>query len=233
MGLMTACQPVPRALIGRLSACVVAVLASVLVLGVAVAGASSGSCPNELRREEQNALYLPECRAYEMVSPLDKNGTDVTGDGESTEAADNGEAVSFAASAGFGETSGSGAFGYTQYVARREAGVGWHTRGISPRAALEAFQFIYGAVAITDFSPDLSAAIVEGYELEDAPAGLPKGVNVYKENTATGGLETISKPTTPGPFGRLGIPGAQRGSSADLNVVTLESESNLIPEAAG
>src|ERR1700727_3071630 len=162
MGLMTACQPVPRALIGRLSACVVAVLVSVLVLGVSAAGASGGSCPNELRREEQNALYLPECRAYEMVSPLEKNGTDVTGSAQVTEAADNGEAVAYGALAGFGETSGSGGFGYTQYVARREAGTGWHSRGITPRASLEAFQFVYGAVVTTAFSRDLNEATVEG-----------------------------------------------------------------------
>ncbi len=239
---MTTHRPVFRVLIGHLPI-YAAVFALVLVFGVSAMAANagaevsaeegSGSCPNELRREEQNALYLPECRAYEMVSPLDKNGSDITGNGQVTEAAGNGEAVAYGALAGFSETSGSGGFGYTQYVARREAAAGWHSRGITPRASLEAFQFVYGAVVTTAFSRDLSAATIEGYQLENVPGGLPKAVNLYKEHTAAGGLETISEPSTPGPFGLLGIPGAQRGASADLNVVTLETESNLVPEATG
>ena len=38
-----------------------------------------GSCKNEKRREEQPyGLTLPDCRAYEMVSPPDTNGQDAT-----------------------------------------------------------------------------------------------------------------------------------------------------------
>jgi hypothetical protein len=33
-----------------------------------------GSCPNEARREEQESGFLPECRAYEMVTPSFKQG---------------------------------------------------------------------------------------------------------------------------------------------------------------
>jgi Tol biopolymer transport system component len=194
---------------------------------------SGGGCSNELRREEQNTLYLPECRAYEMVSPLEKNGTDVTGNGDITEAADNGEAVAYGALAGFSETSGSGALGFTQYIARREAGNGWHTQGITPRATLEAFQFLPGAVAATDFSSDLGYAAIEGYQLEDASGGVPKEINLYRENIATGGLETISEPLTAGPFSPLGMNGTQRGSSADLSTVTFETSLNLVPEATG
>lgn len=225
-------QPVLRVLVWRVPACVAAALALVLACGVSAAGASSGGCSNEPRREEQNSLYLPECRAYEMVSPLEKNGTDVTGNGDVTESADNGEAVAYGALAGFGETSGSGALGFTQYVARREEN-GWRTRGITPRATLEAFQFLPGAVAATVFSSNLEYATIEGYQLEDAPGGVPKEVNLYRENTANSDLETISEPLTTGPFSLLGMNGSQRGSSADLGTVTFETSLNLIPEATG
>jgi hypothetical protein len=33
-----------------------------------------GTCPNEARREEQESGFLPECRAYEMVTPSYKQG---------------------------------------------------------------------------------------------------------------------------------------------------------------
>lgn len=44
----------------------------------AFAGQASAAetCPNEAIREEQHSTSLPECRAYEQVSPVDKGGMD-------------------------------------------------------------------------------------------------------------------------------------------------------------
>ncbi len=62
--------------LGRLSpAVIVATLIAgaagfgLLVLAVPAASAAEGTCPNEAIRIEQGSTYLPECRAYEMVSP--------------------------------------------------------------------------------------------------------------------------------------------------------------------
>jgi hypothetical protein len=52
-------------------------LVSLLVLvGVLCSGAPAlaGECPNEQVRVEQGSTHLPECRAYEMVSPVYKGG---------------------------------------------------------------------------------------------------------------------------------------------------------------
>lgn len=194
----------------------------------------AGNCPNEARRQEQDVAYLPDCRAYEMVSPLDKNGSNVIGDGRITDAAWGGGAVAYGAYAGFGETTGSGAAGITQYVAVRHEGEGWASHGITPTPAQEAFQFLAGATGTSVFSADLSKALTGGYSLPGAEgSGVPNGENLYIEDLSTGALQTISTPLgseTPSEFAVLG---AQRGSSRDLGVVTFETSANFLPEAEG
>ena len=53
--------------------------------GAALAGEG---CPNEQLRAEDNSLGLPDCRAFEMVTPADKNSALVEPVGEPTVAAD-------------------------------------------------------------------------------------------------------------------------------------------------
>jgi hypothetical protein len=194
-----------------------------------------GECPNEARREEQNSIYLPECRAYEMVSPLDKNGADVEANGQATVSSSDGEHVAYAALAGFGETTGSGTIGFTQYVASRE-GTHWSTRGVTPTPAREAYQYTVGATTVVAFSRNLSHALVESYHLPAASGDISNGINYYSENTATGALETITTPLS-APLGEfeatIGMWGTLAASAPDLGVVTLETEADLLPETTG
>jgi hypothetical protein len=94
------------------------------------------SCPNDAIREAQGSAYLPECRAYEMVTPLEKNYTDadnVAGflrDGTAGVSLD-GEAVGFCTTALFGEPSGQMPFICAAYLSRRGAG-GWLTENPFP-----------------------------------------------------------------------------------------------------
>ena len=61
----------------------------------ATAGAA-GSCPNEqVRIEEPYAPALPDCRAYEQVSPVEKNYADALGAVTSVRASASGEAIAF------------------------------------------------------------------------------------------------------------------------------------------
>jgi hypothetical protein len=47
---------------------------SVAALGLSAAPALAEGCPNAVLRAENNSTRLPECRAYEMVTPLYKEG---------------------------------------------------------------------------------------------------------------------------------------------------------------
>ena len=100
------------------------------------AAVSQPPCPaNQAFRSGSSAL-LPDCRAYEMVSPVDKNGADIETVFNSLgfptaldQAATDGEALTYSAYRAFGEVESSPYS--SQYIASR-APSGWSSRGISP-----------------------------------------------------------------------------------------------------
>lgn len=81
------------------------------------------NCPNEELRKENSSLALPECRAYEMISPPEKGGYPAhafgLGEGSPT-------AVGYATLAGNIAGSGQGSIGQNYYVSRRTEH-GWET----------------------------------------------------------------------------------------------------------
>jgi hypothetical protein len=99
----------------------------------------SGDCPNAALRVGPSAL-LPDCRAYELVSPFDTGGQSVNADTlgaigpgfPTAMATSEGEAVAFEF---FGTLPGFLGNGYTdRYVATRQAG-GWETQFEGPTGA--------------------------------------------------------------------------------------------------
>ena len=64
---------------GALCLCVLGLVA---LLGSGTPSAGAVSCPNEAIRAQQGSTYLPDCRAYEQVTPVDKEaGNDMFGNG--------------------------------------------------------------------------------------------------------------------------------------------------------
>ncbi len=82
--------------------------------------AAETSCPNLTLREENNSLALPDCRAYEQVSPAFKAGSAVSGD----ELSPSGEAAAFRSLGIFAGAATSQTI--NPYLAHRTA-TGWLT----------------------------------------------------------------------------------------------------------
>ena len=81
------------------------------------------SCPNAAVRQQTGSAYLPDCRAYELVSPARAGGSVLSPQGPSSPYAAN----RFAFSGFFNSIPNSGDPGGTLYVATRTAN-GWVTR---------------------------------------------------------------------------------------------------------
>jgi hypothetical protein len=95
---------------------------------------SPGGCPNDAFRSGA-AASLPDCRAYEMVSPVDKNGGDLVHPFEAwVQVSNDGDKITYSAAPAFGDVVAS--VNENQYLAsRRERGQpneGWSNHGIHP-----------------------------------------------------------------------------------------------------
>jgi hypothetical protein len=89
-----------------------------------------GSCPNDSFRGSSPSGALPDCRAYEQASPVDKNSGDLIGSIDRAKTSVNGDRVSFQAYAPIPGAEGAQEFA-PPYLATRSAGQ-WSTQGLQP-----------------------------------------------------------------------------------------------------
>jgi len=85
-------------------------------------GATADSCPNAAVRAQQHAGLLADCRAWEMVSPPDKNGSNVIAGQGVSRSATNGGAAQYASLGSFADPNGTSLVTY--YIAERNDGIG-------------------------------------------------------------------------------------------------------------
>jgi hypothetical protein len=197
--------------------------------------APADTCPNAALRTGLSA-DLPDCRAYEMVSPLDKNGGSVGGAGfNDVQASVDGEGVAYTANTGFADAVGSGYVGSVVYVGSRGPS-GWVTHAVTPTPPKASFQAIQEATRTLYFSSDLSSSLLFGFRLPGADLGTGLQ-DLYRENTADRGLETVTLTDNPEPNAcncvREFYSQETVGYSSDMGVIVFETAANLLPETSG
>jgi hypothetical protein len=135
------------------------------VAAVTATGAAAASCPNEALRAGLST-GLPDCRAYEQVSPAEKDGQEATPQGSPrpVQAAPDGSALAYTNFGAFTGSSGSTALLDGHLSARGPSG--WQTTELTP-AKRAGSTSIVGYFAGYDFSEDLSRTILK------APLPLP------------------------------------------------------------
>lgn len=209
------------------------VLAIAALAGLSVfaaPAAAADNCGNAAIRAEQNSAFLPDCRAYEMVTPPDKVG----GQADSKlgfAVSESGDKMVYQSLQAFADSVGAGVV--SDYLATRGPD-GWATRAISPRVPSE-FQ-----AASTHFmySPDLSRGLLYGWPgrppvpplTPDTPESPRKSLFLTDISSGSHTLITKSAP-------QFGLPLADwfEIAAADRNlerVLFMANEIPLTPDAS-
>jgi NHL repeat len=200
---------------------------------------SPDPCSNAAFRGGASA-NLPDCRAYEMVSPLKKGNSDIavllsvnSFPAGFEQAATDGNRISYSSATAFGDAPSSP---YTsQYLARRQDGVGWSTHGISPPRGSLSVTGSYAArydVQYKAFSESLGA----GWLFQDADppldeCGVPGYPNLYRRDNASGAYEAL---TTVKPSNQAAVQYTLelQGLSADGGTAVFAANGKLTSDAA-
>jgi hypothetical protein len=165
-------------------------------LGISATPAFAGDCPNEQLRSENSSTRLPECRAYEMVTPLYTEGFPVENAFFSAAGA-----VGYITSGSFADNASD--YLVNQYVATRSS-AGWTSTSPNPPATTFRTQIGLGADAL---SADLRYALWRAQRLEPpADAG-------YYLRGPDGSMTRIGDP---------GSVGLTVGASADLSHILFD-----------
>ena len=206
------------------------VLACVLFALVLPSGARAAeACPNEQLRQESNinqstskpySTELPECRAYEQVSPVIKNGNPVQASAALLSGAPSGGALAF--SSEFGTFSGPEGFEILNpYVSYRTAS-GWVSHAADVSASIIPQGTSIGKVL---YAPDLSREVICG------PSELYTLTIIKGLICAERGANGVWEPATP-PYHQVGKPETITteivGASRDLSHVVLKSANAIL-----
>jgi hypothetical protein len=185
------------------------------------------SCPNAAIRATQHAAFLPECRAYEMVSPVDKGGANVNAT-STVQTNASGDGALFSSPNGYPGTPTSTVFNYF-HAGRTDTS--WDTESIEPPIYNPAQLLFYGSSAT---SADLTETL-QVSRVALAPGAVEGAGNIYLRDNRTGERTLIAT----GPSSLLdgfSAPGAANlkpvaGGTSDFSHVVFETAVKLTDDA--
>jgi hypothetical protein len=186
----------------------------------ASAAAAADACPNAEVRQQQGATRLPECRAYEQVSPQQKNGN--------------------AAFMGYAPRATGGAFAYlspgafsdalssvgVNYKAERTAG-GWVTTALNPPLVGDRNPNLIDGPLIMTLSDDFSRALLQTQFPVEAGEQGTRGGDLYLREPSGAFTWTTGGTTVPA---ELEENANYAGASGDLRRIVFATERALTPE---
>ncbi len=137
-------------------------------------------------------FQLPDDRAYEMVSPVDKNSGDIVepegpgtkggGYGVSAQASVDGDSIVYASLAAFADTQANPIV--SNYLATRGPG-GWSTHAIDPQQAPSSHAETLVAPAWLGFTPDLATGVFWSPDAVSETEAIPTQANLYVHNASS------------------------------------------------
>ncbi|HET6570526.1 MAG TPA: hypothetical protein VFG58_03460 [Solirubrobacterales bacterium] len=206
--------------------------ASSLTTSPATAGEPKTDCPNQPLRYGASGL-LPDCRAYEMVSPVDKQGANVRTGGNEQARPDGGSlAYDTVVEPAFADQPSN--LVANQYLATRGAD-GWSNRGIN--APLGRMFGSGGGVGskVGGFSGDLcSEWLVDSNVTPLTPDAVAGFSNLYRQDLCgAGGFEALTTATPPAGTNDVYITAQSiQGFSVDGAETFFAAGAQLTPDAS-
>jgi hypothetical protein len=203
----------------------------------------TGTCPaNEALRRENNSTALPDCRAYELVSPVDKGGfAAYSGRGLPVQTSPSGEKIAYLSGQSF---PGAGAQGSTALYSAHVSGrtpSGWQTSDWTPPTPTAEVPRIFKVGY--DFSEDLTQAVAKVPLVPVTPEATPRVYNLFLRhpdgayswvNAAAPALsaeQLCPEPEELATCWQFHDVSTFAGGSADFSHVLFESNAQLKPEA--
>ena len=218
----------------------IAALAGIWLGGPASAPAGADGCPNAALRSGPSE-HLPDCRAYEQVSPIEKDGADAVSlqplfPAQSSPCEPGEPCAIVFMSVGGAFAGAQGNEVPNAYLATRGAN-GWQTTALAPPTPEPPAN---GPAKVSyAFSDDLSKVVLR-VPLQRLAEGAPAGVyNLYlREADGDYSLVTARAPAEPPPAGcgscyaTEDVP-AFAGASSDFSHVIFEANDSLVTGAPG
>jgi DNA-binding beta-propeller fold protein YncE len=193
----------------------------------------SSGCANEALREENDSLLLPDCRAFEQVSPADNAEAFVPfGQNEEAEglvgslwpmqAAASGEALAYVAEpssrSGCGEGTGNAGAGEGDEQLATRSASGWVACDIQPLASSS--ETTYQA-----FSSSLGSGVLRTGKEEALQSGVPGHCDQLYSRAGTGPFTALFTPQAGGECS--GLSNFFAGGTSDYSQIAFESKEAL------